>query len=115
MKKFMIFYLNVCNNEIDIIGTKNMKTYFISAKMTVPETGDLTEIKYFADHFGIDGQAVLVTSNCRTADEAVQGADGRAKRSSLMGVKYINSTVIDEGRLGEAIREITEQKEASPL
>lgn len=106
---------SVINNEIDIIGTKNMKTYFISAKMTVPETGDLTEIKYFADHFGIDGQAVLVTSNCRTADEAVQGADGRARRSSLMGVKYINSTVIDEGRLGEAIREITEQKEESPL
>ena len=24
------------------------------------------EIKYFADHFGIDGQAVLVTSNSRT-------------------------------------------------
>ena len=105
----------IVNNEIDIIGTKNMKTYFISAKMAVPETAHLTEIKYFADHFGIDGQAVLVTSNRRTADEAVQGADGRAERSRLMGVEYINRTVIDEGRLGDAIRKITEQREESVL
>ena len=105
----------IVNNEIDIIGTKNMKTYFISAKMAVPETAHLTEIKYFADHFGIDGQAVLVTSNSRTADEAVQGADGRAERSRLMGVEYINRTVIDEGRLGDAIRKITEQREESVL
>ena len=106
---------HIVNNEIDIIGTKNMKTYFISAKMTVPETAHLTEIKYFADHFGIDGQAVLVTSNSRTADDAVQGPDSRAVRSRLMGVKYINRTVIDEGKLGDAIRNITEQREESVL
>lgn len=99
------------NNEIDIIGTKNLKTYFISAKMAVPETSHLMEIKYFADHFGIDGQAVLVTSNSRTADECIGRPDVREERSRKMGVKYINRTVIDEGRLGEVIKEIVEEGE----
>ena len=99
------------NNEIDIIGTKNLKTYFISAKMAVPESSHLMEIKYFADHFGIDGQAVLVTSNSRTADECIGRPDVREERSRKMGVKYINRTVIDEGRLGEVIKEIVEEGE----
>lgn len=97
------------NNEVDIIGTRNLKTYFISAKMTVPETAHLMEIRYFADHFGIDGQAVLVTSNSRTADELIARQNGRKERSRLMEVKYINRTVIDEGRLGEVIRAIIEK------
>ena len=101
------------NNEIDIIGTKNLKTYFISAKMTAPESSHLMEIKYFADHFGIDGQAVLVTSNSRTADGAVMRRGGKAKRSRMMGVKYINRSVIDEGRLGETIRQIVEEGDES--
>ena len=101
------------NNEIDIIGNKNLKTYFISAKMTVPEASHLMEIKYFADHFGIDGQAVLVTSNSRTADEYIIRHGSKAERSRMMGVKYINRTVIDEGRLGETIRQIVEEGEDS--
>lgn len=98
------------NNEIDIIGTKDLRTYFISAKMTVPETAHLMEIKYFADHFGIDGQAVLVTSNSRTADDSSSRPVSKEERSRLMGVRYINRTVIDEGRLGDVIREIVEEK-----
>ena len=31
----------------------------------------------------------------------------------MMGVRYINRTVIDEGRLGDVIREIVEEKRAS--
>lgn len=101
------------NNEIDIIGTKDLRTYFISAKMTVPETAHLMEIKYFADHFGIDGQAVLVTSNSRTADDSAARPVSKEERSRMMGVRYINRTVIDEGRLGDVIREIVEEKRAS--
>lgn len=101
------------NNEIDIIGTKDLKTYFISAKMTVPETAHLMEIKYFADHFGIDGQAVLVTSNSRTADDSASRPVSKEERSRLMGVRYINRTVIDEGRLGDVIKEIVEEKRAN--
>lgn len=103
------------NNEVDIIGAKNLKTYFISAKMAVPETAHLMEIRYFADHFGIDGQAILVTSNSRTADEFITRRTGREERSRLMGVKYINRTVIDEGRLGEVIRAIVEKGEENTL
>ena len=71
------------------------------------------EIKYFADHFEIDGQAVLVTSNGRTADDSAARPVSKEERSRLMGVRYINRTVIDEGRLGDVIREIVEEKRAS--
>lgn len=97
------------NNEIDIIGTKNMKTYFISAKMAFPENEHLMEIKYFADYFGIEGQAILVTSNYRTADSNEDRPLMREERSRLMDVKYINRTVIDEGRLGAVIKQIVEE------
>ena len=99
------------NNEIDIIGTKDLRTYFISAKMTVPETAHLMEIKYFADHFGIDGQAVLVTSNSRTADDSAARPVSKEERSRMMGVRYINRTVIDEGRLGDCDKRNCRRKE----
>ena len=101
----------VVNNEIDIIGTKNLKTYFISAKMCRPETAHLMEIKYFSEHFGIDGQAVLVTSNSKTAGQKDGQAGGREERSRLMGVKYINRPIIDEGKLGETLNAIIEEGE----
>lgn len=103
------------NNEIDIIGTKNMKTYFISAKMAFPENEHLMEIKYFADYFGIEGQAILVTSNHLTKDSSVNRPIMREERSRLMGVEYINRTVIDEGRLEAAIREIVEKSQQSEI
>ena len=101
----------VVNNEIDIKGTKNLKTYFISAKMCRPETAHLMEIKYFSEHFGIDGQAVLVTSNSKTAGQKDGQAGGREERSRLMGVKYINRPIIDEGKLGETLNAIIEEGE----
>ena len=39
------------------------------------------------------------------------GIPVREERSRKMGVKYINRTVIDEGRLGEVIKEIVEEGE----
>ena len=90
------------NDEIDIIAARNLKTYVISTKMMAPETAHLLEIKYFADHFGIDGQAVLITSNPDQTNRC-------AERSRMMGVEYIDRTMIEEGRLEERIREIVQQ------
>ena len=100
---------HIVNNGIDIIGTKNLKTYFISACTTVPTVSHIMEIKYFADHFGIDGQVVLVTANGRTVDEVTASSANKKERSSLMDVRYINRTVIDEGRLGEVLGEMVEK------
>ena len=41
-------------NEIDLVCTRNMQTYFISCKQAMPKTEHLQEIKYFAYYFGID-------------------------------------------------------------
>ena len=60
-------------NEIDIIGTKDSKTYFISAKMKIPEKLDMYEIRTMCDSFAIEGEAILVTSHFST---------GRGEKSS---------------------------------
>src|SRR5699024_7261387 len=54
-------------NEIDLVCTRNMQTFFISCKQAMPRTEHLQEIKYFADYFGIDGKAILITSNWGTS------------------------------------------------
>lgn len=51
-----------------------------------------------------------MTSNSRTADDSSSRPVSKEERSRLMGVRYINRTVIDEGRLGDVIREIVEEK-----
>lgn len=43
-------------NEIDVVFTKNMQTYFISCKQSKPTKEFLQEIKNFADYFGVDGK-----------------------------------------------------------
>lgn len=56
-------------NEIDVIGTKNSKTYYISAKMRIPIKEDLYEIWAISSEFGIEGEAVLVTSHVATGEK----------------------------------------------
>lgn len=76
---------NDTTNEIDIVCTKGMRSYFISCKnRTDFEKEFLTEIRYETDRFGVDGTAILV-STFSTAK--VLTHIGRAER---MGVKIIS-------------------------
>lgn len=84
-------------NEIDLVCTKNMQTYFISCKQSMPKTEYLQEIKYFADYFGIDGKAILVTSNGGTSGKQDRNdANLIASRSQKMQVYYIDRKMMGD-------------------
>ncbi len=84
-------------NEIDLICTRNMQTYCISCKQSMPRTEYLQEIKYFADYFGIDGKAVLVTTNPGTGEKQKKNdADRISSRSQMMQVYYIDWQLLGE-------------------
>lgn len=88
-------------NEVDVIATKGMETYFVSCKQSRAQKDYLTEIKYFSDHLGVRGKAILICSNKNErAFQAVR------KRADIMGVYFITNTVIKQGKLGEALGRI---------
>lgn len=90
-------------NEIDVIATKGMESYFVSCKQSEAKKEYLTEIKYFAEHLGIRGKAILVCSHRRE-----KGFQAVRRRADIMGVYFITYTVIKEGKLGEAFQRILE-------
>ena len=88
-------------NEIDVIATKGMESYFVSCKQSWAQKEYLTEIRYFAEHLGVRGKAILVCSNKN--ERAFQTV---RQRADIMGVYFITRTVIKEGKLGEAFQRI---------
>ena len=94
----------VTRNEVDVVGTKNGRTYFISAKMQEPQKAFLEEIDVLARLFGVEGVPVLVCSHYSTARRGggiagqmlqIGESTGSAveRRSSAMHVGWIG---IDE-------------------
>ena len=88
------------NNEVDIVCTKNMKTYFISCKQSMPKTEYLEEIRFFTDYFGIDGTAVIVCSNSAFDEVSRKKPTSLRRRSAGMNVRFIDRTMIDEDLAG---------------
>lgn len=95
-------------NEIDLVCTKGTKSFFISCKKR-PElqTGQITEIRYETDRFGVNGTPILLT----VAPE--QGNKTAYVRAMRMGVEII--TLKDKGEqnsakiIRERIRELLER------
>lgn len=77
------------SNEIDIICTKGVKSYFISCKKRVEiDKEHLNEIRYEADRFGVDSTPILLTTarlDGSNANNLIQHY--RAKR---MGIEIIS-------------------------
>ena len=88
-------------NELDIIGTKNSKTYFISAKMCSPAKAHAEEVKLLCGGFSIDGEAILVTSYYTTGTDEKKEADYSDRFKALerriqdMKMHYINKDGVD--------------------
>lgn len=78
---------SLVKNEIDVIGVKNNRSYFISVKMPAPEREFLEEIYPIAQKFSLIGQPVLISSHAL----AKRGESFAyvLQRAELMGVKYI--------------------------
>ena len=82
-------------NEIDLVCTYKMQTFFISCKQALPQTPHLQEIRFFADYFGTDGKAVLITSNSMTGVNSAERKDELISlRADKMGVYYIDRDMI---------------------
>lgn len=110
--------IGAITNEIDLVCTHNMQTYFISCKQSEPKNAYLHEIKYFADHFGIDGKAILITSNWKTGDKQDRNnMKPISERSKKMQVYYIDREMLGESddmmskRLAKYIQNIIDSKE----
>ena len=88
-------------NEIDVIATKGMESYFVSCKQGWAKKEYLTEIKYFAEHLGVRGKAILICSH--KGEEKFQAV---RRRADIMGVYFITCSVIRQGKLGEALERI---------
>lgn len=93
---------NRTKNEIDIIGTKNSKTYFISAKMKAPEKEHIYEIESLCNRFSIYGKPILVTSYFATGENELTGQDYKGRPVAIenrvedMGdVGYIGKDGVD--------------------
>lgn len=98
------------NNEIDVIGIKNNKSYFISVKMAAPETEFLQEISQITSQFSMTGQPILISSHYSTKEDS-EDTD-LVQRSRLMGVRYIGMNQIfkEDGTviIADTLREIVE-------
>jgi len=75
---------DICD-EIDLIGVRNNKTYFISVNMRALEKSFLEEIEYLCSRFSIDGQAVLIAANSRTDTVSFE----LKRRGELMGIEIV--------------------------
>lgn len=89
-------FTQVIKNEIDIVLTKDLRTYFISCKQCETKPEHLHEIKNLSNLFGISPTAIMLTSK----EEPAYGRFERIKqRSKLMNVFYLGRTEIgDNGK-----------------
>ena len=105
-------------NEIDLVCTRNMQTFFISCKQAMPSTQALLEIKYFSDYFGIDGKAILITCNWGTSGKLnANAAKLLSERSRKMHIYYIDRQMIGDdirnmkqGNLSKYLQNIFDRK-----
>ncbi|WP_373215577.1 protein kinase [Ruminococcus sp. 5_1_39BFAA] len=83
---------------IDLVCTKNMQTYFISCKQTRPQKEYLQEIRFLADYFGIDGKAIIITSDWEDGGKTLENSDKDVlkSKSKRMEVYYITGGMLGD-------------------
>lgn len=99
-------------NEIDLVFTRNLQTYFVSCKQSKPETRFLEEIKIMAENFGIDPKAILICSNWDTSRKSVERDPGTQRRNRLVSERAKKTGVyyIDRGMIGDTYNEFKENR-----
>lgn len=109
---------NRVKNELDLVCTYGMQTFFVSCKKTKADNSFLTEIKYLADYFGINAKAIILCSHNATGSHEFYDSDTPIwERSKAMDVYYVNHSLIGEnkedienGKLAEVFRAIVSGK-----
>lgn len=87
---------NVCS-EIDLVCTCHMQTFFIFCRPYAPRQSLLYELKSLAGEFGINGKAILITTDT---------SETLAARSRQMNVYYIDREMLG----GENIATLAQSK-----
>lgn len=110
--------MGAITNEIDLVCTKGVQTYFISCKQSELKKEFLTEIKYYADYFGIDAKPIILCSHWKMDKNS--GAYEKTyltNRSKSMGVYVVNrecigknEEMIRKGNLAKVLKNIAEGK-----
>ena len=78
---------SMVENEIDVIGIKNNRSYFISVKMPAPEREFFEEIFSVTQKFCLVGQPILISSHAATSQD--ENKSLVLQRAKMMGVKYV--------------------------
>lgn len=105
-------------NEVDLVCTKGLRTYFISCKQCAPEKEFLTEVKYYADYFGVDATAIVLCSHTTTRDTSSYLPQSFLNRAKQMGVYFVGRSLVGDvpedvtgGKLARVIQNIMDGKE----
>ncbi len=97
-------------NEVDLICTKGVRTYFLSCKKRTNLSKDfLTEIVYEADHFGVDGVPVMLTTARKNWNEAVFARAERMQLPCVLLQLRANPTPPNRNHLEKELRRITRE------
>ncbi len=104
-------------NEVDMVCTKGLKTYFISCKQSDVRKEFLTEVKYYADYFGVDATAIILCSHYTTREDSAYLPQSFINRSKSMGVYFLGRSLvgdtpedINSGKLAKVIQNIVDEK-----
>lgn len=104
-------------NEVDMVCTKGLKTFFISCKQSDVRKEFLTEVKYYADYFGVDATAIILCSHYTTREDSAYLPQSFINRSKSMGVYFVGRSLvgdtpedINSGKLARIIQNIVDEK-----
>lgn len=87
-------------NEIDVMATRGVRTYFISCKTGEVKTEALNELAILRDRFGGDtAKAAIVT-----ASKGGKNASSMRQRAAELGISVIDGGELSAGRLPERLR-----------
>lgn len=100
-------------NEVDVIGTKGIQSFFISCKQCELKNEHLMEIRYLADRFGVNARAMVVCSHISTDQLTPESAIVR--RAKSMGISIIPARKINDASFAAAIQSAAKKKDFGGL
>lgn len=100
-------------NEVDVIGTKGIQSFFISCKQCELKNEHLMEIRYLADRFGVNARAMIVCSHISTDQLTPESAIVR--RAKSMGISIIPARKINDASFAAAIQSASKKKDFGGL
>ena len=100
-------------NEVDVICTRGIQTFFFSCKQCQINKDYLTELRYLADRFGVNARAILVCSHISTIN--LREDSPIVRRAKSMGISIIPANRINNRDFAKAIQAAAEREDFGGL